>query len=90
MFKARVESIPNKIPYLHVPDELRRKWAERLAGALGKPVWHLNRFETEWLWMLKREDYPSIRIFHQQRPGSGTRSSRDPLRLLGMHFNLRH
>ena len=32
MFKTRVESIPNKIPYLHVPDELRRKWAEKLAG----------------------------------------------------------
>jgi len=167
MFKTRVESIPNKIPYLHVPDELRRKWAEKLAGlatprvglawagrkdhpkdalrsirleklsllfgvagvnfvnlqqgpeasqitetglrildwmdecgdlletaalvdqldlvisvdtavmhltgALGKPVWHLNRFETEWLWMLEREDspwYPSMRIFRQQRPGS--------------------
>src|SRR6266853_1763529 len=167
MFKTRVESIPNKVPYLHVPDELRRKWAEKLAGlatprvglawagrkdhpkdalrsirleklsllfgvagvnfvnlqkgpeasqitetglrildwmdecgdlletaalvdqldlvisvdtavmhltgALRKPVWHLNRFETEWLWMLEREDspwYPSMRIFRQQRPGS--------------------
>lgn len=167
MFRTRVESIPSKIPYLRVPDQLRRKWAEKLArlgmprvglawagrkdhpkdvlrsirlerlsplfgvsgvnfvnlqkgqeasqigetglrildpmdecgdlletaalidqldlvisvdtavmhltGALGKPVWHLNRFETEWLWMLKREDspwYPSMRIFRQQRPGS--------------------
>jgi tetratricopeptide (TPR) repeat protein len=39
-----------------------------LAGALGKPVWLLNRFESEWRWMLGREDspwYPSMRIFRQ-------------------------
>jgi tetratricopeptide (TPR) repeat protein len=42
-----------------------------LAGALGKPLWMLNRFETEWRWMLGRADspwYPSMRIFRQQRP----------------------
>jgi tetratricopeptide (TPR) repeat protein len=42
-----------------------------LAGALGKPLWMLNRFETEWRWMLERADspwYPSLRIFRQQRP----------------------
>src|SRR6266699_1113635 len=187
MFKTRVESIPNKIPYLHVPDELRRKWAEKLAGlatprvglawagrkdhpkdalrsirleklsllfgvagvnfvnlqkgpeasqitetglrihdwmdecgdlletaalvdqldlvisvdtavmhltgALGKPVWHLNRFETEWLWMLEREDspwYPSMRIFRQQRPGSWDEVIARVASALVMHFNLRH
>jgi tetratricopeptide (TPR) repeat protein len=39
-----------------------------LAGALGKPVWLLNRFESEWRWMMEREDspwYPSMRIFRQ-------------------------
>ncbi len=39
-----------------------------LAGALGKPVWLLNRFESEWRWMHGREDsvwYPSMRIFTQ-------------------------
>jgi tetratricopeptide (TPR) repeat protein len=39
-----------------------------LAGALGKPIWLLNRFESEWRWMLEREDspwYPSMRIFRQ-------------------------
>lgn len=39
-----------------------------LAGALGKPVWLLNRFESEWRWMIDREYspwYPSIRIFRQ-------------------------
>jgi hypothetical protein len=187
MFKTRVESIPNEIPYLHVPDQLRKKWAEKLAalarprvglvwagrkdhpqdalrsirleklsplfgvagvnfinlqkgqeasqigktrlrildwmdecgdlletaalidqldlvisvdtavmhltGALGKPVWHLNRFETEWLWMLKREDspwYPSMRIFRQQRPGSWDEVITRVASALVKHFNLRH
>ena len=39
-----------------------------LAGALGKPVWLLNRFESEWRWMTEREDspwYPTMRIFRQ-------------------------
>jgi hypothetical protein len=39
-----------------------------LAGALGKPVWLLNRFESEWRWQLDREDspwYPTMRIFGQ-------------------------
>jgi tetratricopeptide (TPR) repeat protein len=165
LFKTRVDTIPREVPYLTVPEELKRKWADRLAavgsprvglawagrrdnpkdsqrsirleefsplldvpgikffslqkgeragqigetgfkmidymdecsdlletsalvenldlvisvdtvtvhlaGALGKPVWLLNRFETEWRWMLNREDspwYPSMRIFRQSRP----------------------
>lgn len=47
-----------------------------LAGALGKPLWMLNRFETEWRWMLERGDspwYPSMRIFRQQRPNDWSR-----------------
>ncbi len=43
-----------------------------LAGALGRPVWLLNRFNTDWRWMLQREDspwYPSMRIFRQSTPG---------------------
>ena len=39
-----------------------------LAGAMGKPVWLLNRFESEWRWMRGREDsvwYPSMHIFNQ-------------------------
>jgi glycosyl transferase family 9 (putative heptosyltransferase) len=43
-----------------------------LAGALGKPVWLLNRLESEWRWMLGREDspwYPTMRIFRQQAFG---------------------
>jgi tetratricopeptide (TPR) repeat protein len=40
-----------------------------LAGALGKPVWLLNRAESEWRWLLDRADspwYPSMRIFRQR------------------------
>jgi hypothetical protein len=43
-----------------------------LAGALGKPVWILNRFDTCWRWMLDRADspwYPTARLYRQQRPG---------------------
>lgn len=43
-----------------------------LAGAMGKPVWMLNRFESEWRWMRDREDspwYPTMRIFNQKTAG---------------------
>ena len=43
-----------------------------MAGALGKPVWVLNRFDTDWRWFLDRTDspwYPSATIFHQPNPG---------------------
>ena len=43
-----------------------------LAGALGKPVWLLNRFDPCWRWQLEREDspwYPTLRQFRQSRMG---------------------
>lgn len=43
-----------------------------LAGALGKPVWVLNRFDTCWRWLQDREDspwYPTLRLFRQPRLG---------------------
>ena len=43
-----------------------------LAGALGKPVWLLNRFDTDWRWLLGRDDspwYPTLRQFRQAQPG---------------------
>lgn len=46
-----------------------------LAGALGRPVWLLNRFDTRWRWMLGRSDspwYPTLRQFRQPRPGDWT------------------
>jgi tetratricopeptide (TPR) repeat protein len=42
-----------------------------LTGAVGKPMWMMNRFESEWRWLLGREDspwYPTIRILRQPRP----------------------
>jgi tetratricopeptide (TPR) repeat protein len=41
-----------------------------LAGAMGKPVWLLNRFDTCWRWLLDRNDspwYPSIKIYRQSK-----------------------
>jgi len=44
-----------------------------LAGALAKPVWLLNRFDTCWRWLLERSDtpwYPGVmRIFRQPTAG---------------------
>ena len=43
-----------------------------LAGALGKPVWMLNRFDSCWRWLMHRDDspwYPSMRQFRQTAPG---------------------
>ena len=43
-----------------------------LAGALGKRVWLLNRFDTCWRWLLNRDDspwYPLLRQFRQPGPG---------------------
>ena len=42
-----------------------------LAGALGKPVWLMNRFDTCWRWFLEREDspwYPTFKLFRQPMP----------------------
>ncbi|MDR2507296.1 MAG: tetratricopeptide repeat protein [Candidatus Accumulibacter sp.] len=43
-----------------------------LAGAMGVPVWLMNRFDTDWRWLYDRSDslwYPTMRIFRQKRFG---------------------
>ncbi len=44
-----------------------------LAGALGKPVWLLNRYDACWRWLRSRTDtpwYASLRQFRQPAPGA--------------------
>jgi tetratricopeptide (TPR) repeat protein len=68
-----------------------------LAGALGKPIWLLNRFDADWRWLLNRDDspwYPTLRQFRQPSPGdwnSVIRRVRDALQRLaaGDHDQLR-
>ncbi len=41
-----------------------------VAGAMGKPVWLLDRYHTSWRWRADAERspwYPSLRIFRQHR-----------------------
>ena len=43
-----------------------------LAGALGKPIWLLDRYHACWRWLRDRADspwYPTMCIFRQPRPG---------------------
>ncbi|MTJ82603.1 MAG: tetratricopeptide repeat protein [Telmatospirillum sp.] len=43
-----------------------------LAGAMGKPVWILSRFDGCWRWLTDRDDspwYPTARLFRQTQPG---------------------
>ena len=43
-----------------------------LSGALGRPTWLLNRFDTDWRWGLGHTNstwYPSLRQFRQPAPG---------------------
>jgi hypothetical protein len=51
-----------------------------LAGAMGKPVWVLNRYDQCWRWLQHRTDspwYPSARLFQQQTPGDWSGVIRD-------------
>lgn len=44
-----------------------------LAGALGRPVWILNRFDTCWRWLLDVPEspwYPTVRLYRQPEPGN--------------------
>ncbi len=44
-----------------------------LAGALGKPFWLLNRFNSCWRWLVERDDSPwypgTLRLFSQKTMG---------------------
>lgn len=43
-----------------------------LAGALGRPVWVMSRFDACWRWLAHRSDspwYPTLKLYRQQNPG---------------------
>ncbi len=43
-----------------------------LAGAMGRPVWVMNRFDPCWRWLETRADspwYPTMRLFRQPSMG---------------------
>ncbi|HWP26563.1 MAG TPA: tetratricopeptide repeat protein [Xanthobacteraceae bacterium] len=49
--------------------------AAHLAGALGRPVFVLLRYVSDWRWMDYRDDspwYPTMRLFRQSRPDDFT------------------
>jgi tetratricopeptide (TPR) repeat protein len=51
-----------------------------LAGAMGKPIWLLNRHNSCWRWMVDRNDtpwYPTMRIFRQPSLGDWENAIRD-------------
>jgi tetratricopeptide (TPR) repeat protein len=53
-----------------------------LAGALGKPVWLMNRYASCWRWLLERSDspwYPTLRQFRQPTLGDWRTVVRDVL-----------
>lgn len=44
-----------------------------LAGAIGKAVWVLLCYNSDWRWLIDREDtpwYPTMRLFRQNNPGN--------------------
>jgi len=44
-----------------------------LAGAMGKPIWILNRYDSCWRWLRGRTDspwYPTATIYQQSQPGN--------------------
>ncbi len=62
-----------------------------LAASMGKPVWLLLSYDSDWRWMLDRDDspwYPTMRLFRQRTLGDWD----DVLRQVGheLHSMLAH
>ncbi len=57
-----------------------------LAGALGRPVWLMDRFIPCWRWLTGRRDspwYPAMRIYRQPSPADWNSVVADVARDLG-------
>jgi ADP-heptose:LPS heptosyltransferase len=62
-----------------------------LAGALGKPIWLLDRFDPCWRWLTGRRDspwYPTLRIYRQPQPGDWDTVLADVARDLSSVFRI--
>ena len=64
-----------------------------LAGALGRPVWMLSRYDQCWRWLAGRDDtpwYDTMRLYRQPAPGDWAspigRAAADLARLAGRSF----
>ncbi|MGH7154897.1 MAG: tetratricopeptide repeat protein, partial [Acetobacteraceae bacterium] len=60
-----------------------------LAGAMGKPVFLLDRYDNCWRWFADRDDspwYPTLRIFRQERMGEWEPPIRHAATALEQHF----
>lgn len=61
-----------------------------LAGAIGRPVWLLNRIGACWRWLQEGSDspwYPTLRQFRQATVGDWTSVIADVRRVLEGHLN---
>ncbi len=62
-----------------------------LAGAMGRPVWTLLNFSSDWRWLLERKDspwYPTMRLFRQHEPGNWKMVIMDVAEELHRHISI--
>jgi hypothetical protein len=60
-----------------------------LAGALGRPVWIMLRYDADWRWLLDRDDspwYPTARLFRQPSAGDWQGVVADLMRALAEYI----
>jgi tetratricopeptide (TPR) repeat protein len=60
-----------------------------LAGAMGKPVFLLDRYDNCWRWLHGRTDspwYPTMRIFRQAKMGDWSEPAAQVAEAVKMHF----
>jgi ADP-heptose:LPS heptosyltransferase len=60
-----------------------------LAGAMGRPLWILVSYRSEWRYQLEREDcawYPSARLFRQRAFGDWSNVVHDVRAALKQRF----